>query len=318
VTRMPSPIRSALTVVGLAALAGLAALFALSDDPKTYERESSFAIRPSETVPPAALPDVVATLAQPDSAVTETIVDILGSARLRESTANAAGLPPASLAESGTEYSWTASRRPGSAIVDIRLTGPSDANLLALQAAAPEEAAPLVAASFGFYRLEPLSAPTSAEQVGPKIAQTVVLANILGALVGVALILAERALRSSLGTRTIDRGGDGRRSNPPVGSPSVSPSASIGTDETGDADWLEFPLREPPGTGASVRRVGPVRIEVAHPEAAPKPKKEAAPKPKAEEAPKPKAEEAPKPKAEEEPKPKTEARPKRKAARRKR
>jgi hypothetical protein len=322
-----APILRALAVVGLAALAGLAALVALSDEPKTYQRESSFAIRPSETVPPEALPDVVGTLAEPDSAVTETIVDILGSARLHESAAEAVGLPPDSVAESGAEYSWTASRRPGSAIVDIRFTGPSDAKLLALQAAAPEEAASLVVGSFGLYRLETLSAPTSPEEVSPKIWQTVVLANLLGALVGVALVLAERKLRSSLGKRTLDSGGDGRRSAPPVGSPSVSPSASTGNNDlSGDSGWLEFPLRVSPGTRASVRRAGPGRIEVAHPEGAPKPKAEEAPKPKTEESPKPKAEaspkpkaeESPKPKAEESPKPKTEARPKRKAARRKR
>jgi hypothetical protein len=44
--RTSPPMRRALAVVGLAVLAGLAALVALSDDPKTYERESSFAIRP--------------------------------------------------------------------------------------------------------------------------------------------------------------------------------------------------------------------------------------------------------------------------------
>lgn len=247
--------RRALAVVGLAALAGLAALVALSDDPKTYERESSFVIRPSKTVPPNALPDVVGTLAEPDSAVTETIVDILGSARLRLSAADAADLPPESVAESGSEYSWTSSRRPGSAIVDIRLTGPSDRKLLAMQATAADEAASLVGANFSVYRLESLNAPKSPEQVGPKIAQKVALAVLLGALLGVALVLVERKLRSSLGTRTLDRGGDGR---------------PIGTDDlTGETDRLESTLRESLGTGASVRRVGPGRIEVAPAEAAP-------------------------------------------------
>jgi hypothetical protein len=254
--QLSSPVRRVLAVAGLAALAGLAAFVVKSDDPKTYERQSSFAIRPSETVAAGSLSDVVGTLAQSDSAVTETIVDMLGSGRLRATAAQAAGLPPGSVGESGTPYVWTATRRPGSAIVDIKLTGPSDAKLLAMQAATPGAAASLVGGSYSLYRLESLSAPTSSpDQVGPKTKQTVALAVILGALVGVALILIEVRLLSSPGMRTVDRGGDGRPKD---------------TDDlSGETDRLESTLRESLGNGASVRRVGPGRIEVAHPEAAP-------------------------------------------------
>lgn len=290
------PIRRALAVIGLAALAGLAALVALRDDPKTYERESSFAIRPSETVPPEQLPDVVGTLSQPDGAVTQTIVDILASARLRESAADAAGLPPGSVGGSGAEYSWTASRRPGSAIVEIKLTGPSDANLLAMQAEIPEEAASLVAGSFGLYRLESLNAPTSSpKQIGPKTEQTVVLALLLGAFVGIALVFVEGRLRSSLGRRPVNPGDDG----PPTGNNHLS----------GETNRLESTLRESPGgasdyerrggvleTGGFARRVRPSRIEMPYPEAPPRPEtappKRETPSPKREAAP-PKAEAAP-------------------------
>jgi hypothetical protein len=253
--RVPPPMRRALAVVGLAALAGLAALVVLSDEPKTYEVESSFAIRPSDEVQTAELPDVVGTLAEPDNAVTETIVNILGSELLRDSASEAAGLPLDSVGESGAEYSWTASRRPGSAIIDIRLTGPSDEKLLAMQAAAAEEAARLVGRSYGLYRLEALSSPTSPDEVDANVTQKVALAIFLGALLGLALVLAERRLRSSLGARPLDRRGDGRPS---------------GTDDpTDETDRLESTLRESLGTDASVRRVGASRIEVAPPEAAP-------------------------------------------------
>jgi hypothetical protein len=250
--RVPPPVRRALAVVGLAALAGLAALVALSDDPKTFESESSFAIRPSETVPPDQLPDVVGTLAQSDSAVTETIVDILGSDLLRDTAADTAGIPAGSVGESGTPYVWTASRRLGSAIVDIKLTGPNDAKLLALQTAAADEAASFVEQNFSLYRLESLTAPTSSpDEVGPKTGRTVGLAFVLGALLGVALLFLERKLRSSLGTPTLDRGADGR---------------PMGTDNmTGETDRLESMVRDSVGGGASVRRVGPGRVEVAHP-----------------------------------------------------
>lgn len=253
--RVPPPMRRALAVVGLAALAGLAAFVVLSDEPKTYEVESSFAIRPSDEVQTAELPDVVGTLAEPDNAVTETIVNILGSELLRDSAAEAARLPLDSVGESGAEYSWTASRRPGSAIIDIRLTGPSDEKLLAMQAAAAEEAARLVGRSYGLYRLEALSSPTSPDEVDANVAQKVALAIVLGALLGLALLLAERRLRSTLGARPLDGRGDGRPS---------------GTDDpTDETDRLESTLRESLGTDASVRRVGASRIEVAPPEAAP-------------------------------------------------
>jgi hypothetical protein len=247
--------RRALGVAALAALAGLAALIAVSNDPTTYERESSFAIRPSDTVPPGAVPDVVGTLSDPDNAVTQTIVDILGSARLRDSVARDAGISPDSVAESGAEYSWLATRRLGSTVVDLRITGPDAAKVAAMQAAAARDAAPLVEANYSVYRLESLNAPTSPDRVGTKTAQTVALAILLGALLGIALVFAERKLGSSLGARTLDRGSDGR------------PIAA--GDLTGDTDRLESTLRKSLGAGASVRRVGPGRIEVAPPEARP-------------------------------------------------
>lgn len=244
-----------LGVVALAGLAGLAALIALSTEPTKYERESSFAIRPSDTVSPGAVPDVVGTLSDPDNAVTETIVDILGSARLRDSAARAAGISPDSVAASGADYSWLASRRPGSTIVDLRITGPGRTELGALQAAASRQAPSLVEANYSVYRLESLNAPTHSDRIGPKTGQTVFLAVLLGALLGIGLVFAERKLRSSPAARALDRGSDGRP--PPAG------------DLTGETDQLESTLRESLGGGASVRRVGPGRIEVAPPEDAP-------------------------------------------------
>src|SRR4051812_31141288 len=254
VRRTPSPIRRALAVVALAALAGLAAFVATRNDPKTYERDSSFATQPSETVTPQQLTDVVASLAQPDSGVTQTIVDILASGRLRDSAAVAAGLPPGSVAASGGEYSWSTTRRPGSAVVEIRLTGPSDAKLQAMQATVPKEAGDLVASSFGLYRLEPLDAATAPTQVGPKTAQTVALAVLLGAFLGIALVFAEGRLRSALGTRPVDRGDSGR----PTGT----------NDWNGQTDSLESTLRESFVPGAFIRGPGPVAETAPPPETA--------------------------------------------------
>ena len=199
--RVPPPIWRVLAVVGLAAVAGIAAFISVSNDPKTFERESSFAVRPSATVPPAAVNDVLGTLAQPDSAITETIVNMLGSPRLRSFAAQSAGVPASSVGGSGAEYGWSATRRTGSTIIDMRLTGPDDGKLRAMQAAAGPEAARLVEESYTPYRLETLSAPSPPVQVGPKIARTVGLALLLGALLGITLVLAERRLRSTLAQR---------------------------------------------------------------------------------------------------------------------
>jgi hypothetical protein len=146
-------------------------------------------------------------------------------------------------------------RRPGSTIVDLRISGPDPSTLAALQAAATSEAPSLVEANYSVYRLESLNAPTSADRVGPKTAQTVFLAIMLGGLLGIALLFAERKLRSSLEEQTLDRGRDGR------------PRAA--GDLSGDTDRLESTLRDSLGAGASVRRVGPGRIEVAPPEGPP-------------------------------------------------
>ena len=206
---VPRPIWRVLAVVGLSAVAGIAAFISVSNDPKTYEREASFAVRPSPTVPPAAVNDVLGTLAQPDSAITETIVNMFGSPRLRTFAARSAGVPPGSVGGSGAEYAWSATRRTGSTIIDMRLTGPDDGKLRAMQTAAGPEAARLVEQSYSPYRLETLSAPSPPTQVGPKITRTVGLALLLGALLGIILVLVERRLRSSLAQR------EGRYRAPP-------------------------------------------------------------------------------------------------------
>ena len=212
--RLPPPIWRVLAVVGLAAVAGIAAFISVSNDPKTFERESSFAVRPSPTVPPAAVNDVLGTLAQPDSAITETIVNMLGSPRLRSFAARSAGVPASSVGGNGAEYGWSATRRTGSTIIDMRLTGPDDGKLSAIEAAAGLEAARLVEDSYTPYRLETLSAPSPPVQVGPKIARTVGLALLLGALLGITLVLAERRLRSTLAQREGPSGAPAPRGEP--------------------------------------------------------------------------------------------------------
>jgi hypothetical protein len=199
--RVPPPIWRLLAVLGLAAVAAIAAFISVSNDPKEFQRDSSFAVRPSSDVPPAAVNDVLGTLAQPDSAITETIVNMLGSPRLRDFAARSAGVPAGSVGGSGAQYVWSATRRTGSTIIDLRLTGPDDGKLLALQTAAAPEAARLVEESYSPYRLETLSAPSPATQVGPKTARTVGLALLLGALLGLTLVLVERRLRSSVAQR---------------------------------------------------------------------------------------------------------------------
>jgi hypothetical protein len=199
--RVPPPIWRLVAVLGLAAVAALAAFISVGNDPKTFQRESSFAVRPSSDVPPASVNDVLGTLAQPDSAITETIVNMLGSPRLRNFAARSAGVSPSSVGGSGAEYEWSATRRTGSTIIDVRLTGPNEDKLLAMQTAAAPEAARLVEESYSPYRLETLSAPSPAVQVGPKVARTVGLALLLGALLGITLVLVERRLRSSLPQR---------------------------------------------------------------------------------------------------------------------
>jgi hypothetical protein len=199
--RVPPPIWRLLAVLALAAVAALAAFISVSNDPKEFQRDSSFAVRPSSDVPPAAVNDVLGTLAQPDSAITETIVNMLGSPRLRDFAAQSAGVPAGSVGGSGAQYVWTATRRTGSTIIDLRLTGPDEGKLLAMQTAAAPEAARLVEESYSPYRLETLSAPTPATQVGPKVARTVGLALLLGALLGLTLVLVERRLRSSVAQR---------------------------------------------------------------------------------------------------------------------
>jgi hypothetical protein len=212
--RVPPPILRILAVVGLAVIAGIAAFISVNNNPKTFQRESSFAVRPSPTVPPEAVNDVLGTLAQPDSAITETIVNMLGSPRLRSFAAQSAGIPASSVGGNGAQYGWSATRRTGSTIIDMRLTGPDDGKLRAMEAAAGPEAARLVEESYTPYRLETLSAPSPPVQVGPKITRAVGLAVLLGALLGITLVLAERRLRSTVAERDGPSGAPAPRGEP--------------------------------------------------------------------------------------------------------
>jgi hypothetical protein len=212
--RVPPPILRILAVVGLAAIAGIAAFISVNNNPKTFQRESSFAVRPSPTVAPEAVNDVLGTLAQPDSAITETIVNMLGSPRLRSFAAQSAGIPASSVGGNGAQYGWSATRRTGSTIIDMRLTGPDDGKLRAMEAAAGPEAARLVEESYTPYRLETLSAPSPPVQVGPKITRAVGLAVLLGALLGITLVLAERRLRSTVAERDGPSGAPAPRGEP--------------------------------------------------------------------------------------------------------
>ena len=83
-----------------------------------------------------------------------------------------------------------------------------------MQTAAGPEAARLVEQSYPPYRLETLSAPSPAVQVGPKVTRTVGLALLLGALLGITLVLAERRLRSTLAQRDGPSRGPGPRGEP--------------------------------------------------------------------------------------------------------
>jgi hypothetical protein len=176
-------------IVPLAVLAGGAAWLSRHDDPKVYEQKSSYVIRPTSRIAPDAADNVAGTLAQPDSAIVQTVLGILGSQHLPQATG------PALVSSAQSPTRWTASVRPGSNIVDVRMSGHDPAVISSTTGLYSQAAIAAVNRSYTIYQLESLGADGPPVQTGPKVWLTVALAMILAVLLGSGAVAFEGVLR---------------------------------------------------------------------------------------------------------------------------
>lgn len=149
-----------------------------------YSLEVSFLLRPAGDLPVAEANRAAGTLADRESAVTQTIVGLLGS----EPSVVPGSTPPA------TER--TVTLRPGSTIIDVELQG-GDQQALQATARRYDAAAPqLVSGAWRVYELRRLGSEATPTKVPSSLWRTVVLALLVGGAFGwLVLAVLEHRLR---------------------------------------------------------------------------------------------------------------------------
>ena len=209
----------------LALLAGAGAWLVRHGDPKVYEQESSYVVRPSDRIPPTAADNVASTLSQPDSAIVQTVLGILASKHLEQPN----GSTLVSGAPSPTQ--WKATLRPGSNIVDVKISGHDSTEVSASTLSYAQAAITAVSRSYHIYQLESLGSDGPPVQTGPRVWRTVVLAMMLAVLLGSAAVAIEAQLRPGPAARREPAAS----SDAPRAVPRRKPARRAGRQEPGPA-----------------------------------------------------------------------------------
>jgi hypothetical protein len=163
----------------LGLLCGLGALLVGCGQQSVYEQKLSFVLRPADRLPVEEADRVAGTLADRDSAITQTILGLVQS------------VPAGS--DSG-DVDRTVTLRPGSNIIDVVLEGDGPAVAASGRAfllTAPE----LVRRSYSIYALEPLGAAGPLTEKASSLGRTVALAVLLGCALGMGVAVLESLAR---------------------------------------------------------------------------------------------------------------------------
>lgn len=200
-------------VVAAAVLAVLGAATASGSGSDMHERTIHFVLRPDGSVSNNDLPGTLAAL-ESDGSLVQTVKGVLGSQGMLRRAATDANMP------FRDDYSIEATARPGTALIDVTLAATDEATVDWLAAAYTRAARKYVAASYSAYALGRVGADSGGTGTGPSTAQVLLLALLVGAALGVGLVLAEQRFESRL--RTLAAGArrpaePARRDRKPVG-----------------------------------------------------------------------------------------------------
>jgi hypothetical protein len=167
-------------IVLLGVLCGASAWLFARDEPTVYEKELSFAVRPSDRVPIESADNVVGTLANRESTIPQTLLGLLDSVPLPQASGK-------------VRVKRSTTLRPGSLIIDVSFRS-EDRDAIGPPAQSFRIAAPnVVAASYGIYELTPLGDSGPPVAVPSKILRTIALALFLGCALGVAVATLRNA-----------------------------------------------------------------------------------------------------------------------------
>jgi uncharacterized protein involved in exopolysaccharide biosynthesis len=182
--------RRVLLVLLLALVTGAGTWLVVQGEDPTYERSISFVILPGADLTNSGVTEALRALDQENAQVAGTIGAYIGSRNF---------LQQAARAQLGHEvddkYSVDVAVRPGSDVIEVRLRGPSEANLSLLTKELETSAPAWVDRNYRAYRLSFLETDAPDDAVGPRTFALTVLGFVLGALLGIAAVFFERYLR---------------------------------------------------------------------------------------------------------------------------
>jgi hypothetical protein len=168
-----------IALVGL--LCGLGAWLVDSGRSTVYEQKLSFVLRPADGLPVEEADRVAGTLAERDSAITQTMLGLVQSV-------------PVSGGSGSHEVERTVTLRPGSSIIDVELEGDKAAVAAAGRSflvSAPER----VRRSYSIYALEPLGAAAAPTGKPSAFWRTFALAVLLGCALALGVAVLEYRAR---------------------------------------------------------------------------------------------------------------------------
>jgi hypothetical protein len=214
-------------IVAAAALIALVgALAASAGQADEHHRTIHMVLRPDRSVTDDDLPGTLDAL-QSDGPLVQTVMGVLESDGMLRRVAEGAGVPL------GGGYSVEATTRPGSSLIDTQLSGPDDDTVDQLARSYTPEASDYVSESYSAYVLEQLSIDSGGGG-GPGALQVAIVALLVGGLLGVGLVAAERLLEPWLASATRPKR-PARRRRPAAASARPEPAANGGPASTEDA-----------------------------------------------------------------------------------
>jgi hypothetical protein len=205
----------------LALLAGSAAFVMTRNAVDTYEREAVFVLRPSDELDDAQIPDAVRGISQQDAQLVQTVSRVIETERfLRLAFVRGAARLP------DDAYVLTSTITPGSDVISDWVSG-----------------------VYRAYELELLEVTASDTPVSASPIQSIVLATLLGLLLGIGSVFAELKARERMGLVSAQlTSADQRAGGPPQGGPQRG-SVRV---YSGNADVTDVPRPTDAGTSPSV------------------------------------------------------------------
>lgn len=187
-------------LVALAAVAGITVFLTTRGADVVYERTTVFVLRPSALIEDAQIPDAIRGIAQQDSQLIHTISRVIETESfLREAFVGVRtdgerveGIDP--------RFEIQSAISPGSDVIEVAVRGPDEAALDLLAENFATRASGWVSEVYRAYSLDLLEISEPPGPVSTDPTQLILLAILLGLLIGVGVVAAEH--------KTYQRAGD--------------------------------------------------------------------------------------------------------------